>query len=50
MQQPQKSKSVPQKNLPASKAQPSKAGPVAVDEKALRQIAGGILQIPNGGW
>ncbi len=50
MQQSQKSKSVPQKNLPAAKAQPAKPGPVSIDEKALRQIAGGILQIPNGGW
>jgi len=50
MQYSKKPKAAPVKSLFVPKAQPAKPGPVRMDEKALRQVAGGMLQIPNGGW
>ena len=50
MQYSKKPKAAPVKSLFVPKVQPAKPGPVRMDEKALRQVAGGMLQIPNGGW
>ena len=50
MQNTQKPKAAPVKPLAFRKAEPAKPGPVRIDEKSLRQVAGGMAQIPNGGW
>lgn len=50
MQNTQKSKAAPVRPMTFPKAQPAKPGPVRIDEKSLRQVAGGMAQIPNGGW
>jgi hypothetical protein len=51
MQQRTDSKPVPTKAQQSpTKSRPQPAGPTTIDEKALRQVAGGILRIPNGGW
>jgi len=50
MQYSKKPKSAPVKSPFVPKAQPAKPGPVRMDESALRQVAGGVTQIPNGGW
>lgn len=50
MQHQHKPKAAPVRPLISPKASPSKPGPVRIDEKALRQVAGGMAQIPNGGW
>ena len=50
MQNIRKPKATPVKPMAFQKAQPAKPGPVRIDEKALRQVAGGVTHIPNGGW
>ena len=50
MQQRQKAAPTPSKPQAKVNAKPAKAAPVVLDEKALRQIAGGVTHGPNGGW
>jgi hypothetical protein len=50
MQQRQKAVPPPSKPRQPVQAKGTKTTPIAVDEKALRQIAGGLMSGPNGGW
>ena len=51
MQQRPKATPVPSRPSPQAKAKPAPTKPIALDEKALRQIAGGVnLSGPNGTW
>ncbi len=51
MQQRQKAVPTPSRNHPPEKAKTVKTAPVVVlDEKALRQVAGGVTCGPKGGW
>ena len=49
MQQRQKAPPTPCKTQAPAQSQPAKSTPVVIDERALRQIAGGV-QAPNGSW
>jgi hypothetical protein len=51
MQQHQKAVPTPSQNRQPEKADKTvKTAPIVLDEKALRQIAGGLTQSPNSGW
>lgn len=50
MQQHQNAVPTPSQNRQPEKAETVKTVPVVLDEKALRQIAGGLTQAPNTNW
>ena len=50
MQKHQKAIPTPSKTSQPAKSKTVRTAPVVLDEKALRQVAGGVLQGPNGGW
>ncbi|HEX7438678.1 MAG TPA: hypothetical protein VF319_01150 [Caldimonas sp.] len=50
MQQHQKAVPTPSQNRLPETAKTAKTAPVVLDEKALRQVAGGITESPKGGW
>jgi hypothetical protein len=50
MQQRHKAVPTPGKTFPSGNSKTAKTSPVVLDEKALRQVAGGMAAGPKGGW
>lgn len=50
MQKHQKAVPIPGKTRQPAKSKTVRTAPVVLDEKALRQVAGGLPLGPNGGW